>query len=480
MNSSSSTRRTRILPMTLALSLAAAACGGGGSDGSGGSGGSGGAGGSGTTGVGAAGGSTSDVALVGEALDGACPEGSKLPGNGVTPGSDLRRVTLSDYPDAVCNDGSPAIMYVRRAAAPAAESSWVIFLQAGGSCNDWEECRNRWCSHESAYDAAKMSSRFAPEATKGGGLLARGPANAFGNVNQVYVYYCSSDQWTGRRDDAVLSDPEGSGPDFRLHFRGFSIVEAVDDALRKGVTSDDGVETLPKLTEATRILFGGSSAGSSGMTHALDWWAARYPDAEHVGLLDASTDPYPEDIVDPVFAPQYEAVLPNRHAQVFEELWNSHLDESCLAAHTGDDAYLCSLGSHARLNHVTTPFFVRQDLRDPVSFGAFKAAGVSLEDYANSLATTMDRYTAMLDTAEEKSAMSRAPGVYVTNCEQHIAALNGGWFGTAASPATVELPGGMPITLHDALGAWITGTSIQAIDTEPSTKSVCIMTTSEQ
>jgi hypothetical protein len=459
------------------LALCAVACGDSGS--------SEGSGGSGTTATstgstGGAGGSASDVALVDEALDGACPEGSKLPGNGVTPGTDLRRVTLSDYPDAVCNDGSPAVMYVRRAAAPAAESSWVIFLQAGGSCNDWEECRNRWCSFQSPYDAAKMSSRFSPEGTKGSGLLARGPANAFGNVNQVYVYYCSSDQWAGRRDDAVLSDASGVGPDYRLHFRGFSIIEAVDDALRKGVTSDDGAETLPKLTDATRILFGGSSAGSSGMTHALDWWAARYPAAESVGLLDSTTDPLPEDIVDPVFAPQYETALPNRHAQVFETLWNAHLDESCLAAHPGDDAYLCSLSSHTRLNHVTTPFFVRQDLRDPVTFGAFKTAGVSLDDYADSLALTMDRFASMLDVAEEKDAMTRAPGVYVTNCEQHIAALNAGWFGLAADAGTVDLPNGMPLTMHDGLAAWIMGTTIGAIDTHPSTKSYCLPTTNDQ
>ena len=39
------------------------------------------------------------------------------PDTGVAEGDDLVRVTLSD-PRAVCNDGTPAVMYVRRAASP--------------------------------------------------------------------------------------------------------------------------------------------------------------------------------------------------------------------------------------------------------------------------------------------------------------------------------------------------------------------------
>jgi hypothetical protein len=480
MDTSSSTCRACSFPLTLALALAAAACGGGGSDGSGGSGG---AGGSGTTGVGAAGGSggsTSDVALVDEALDGACPAGSKMPGTGVTPGSDLHRVTLSDYPDAKCNDGSPAIMYVRRASVPAAESSWIVFLQFGGSCQSWEVCRDRWCSYNTTYDAAKMSTRFAPETSAGRGLFNRTNDNAFAAANQVFVYYCSSDQWLGQNDDVVLQDPDGAGPDYRLHFRGFSILEAVDDALSKGVTSDDGVETMPKLTDATRILFAGGSAGSAGQTHALDWWAAKHPGVETAGYFDAATDPMVEDIPNATVAAQFESILPERYQITFLDTWGAHLDESCLAAHPGDDAYLCSLGSHVRLNHITTPFFVRNDLRDPVSHNAFEQLGLSIEDYGVAMESTMARYTTLLDDAEEKDAMTRAPGVMASNCKQHIVTMNDAWFGLGANPATVDLPGGMPITVHDALGAWINGTSIQALDTQPSTKSKCLMTTADQ
>jgi hypothetical protein len=421
------------------------------------------------------------VPLVGEVLTpDTCPADSNRPGSGITPGNDLHRVTLDEYPEAVCNDGSPAIAYIRRAATPAAESTWVIFLQFGGACQSWEICRDRWCSYNTSYDAARMSSRFAPEIARANGLLSRDADNEFAAANQVLVYYCSSDQWTGRRGDVVLNDPEGVGASYRLHFQGFSIIEALDDALRGGLTSDDGAEVLPPLGDATRILFSGGSAGSAGQTHALDWWAGRYPDAEVAGFFDSSNDPVVDDIVNETVAADFEAVLPARHDVVFSSLYDAHLDESCMAAHGDSEPWLCSLGSHVRLNHITTPYFVRQDLRDPVTFNAFEQLGLSLEDYAVSLEATMNRFPALLQTAEERDAMTRAPGVYVSNCEQHIVALNNGWFGLGANPASVQNADGTPVSVHDALAAWINGETITVLDTQPSTRSRCLSTTDDQ
>jgi hypothetical protein len=462
-----------------AVVVAVAACGGD-DTGSGGAGGA--ATGGGAAGGGAAsgsGGSTPEAANVEQALDGNCPDGSKPPGKGVSPGEALHKVTLSDYPDAKCNDGSPGVMFVRRAAAPAAETSWVIFLQYGGGCQSWKACRNRWCSFETSYDAAKMSSDFTPDSMRGEGLFSRGPDNAFGAANQVFVYYCSSDAWVGQKDDVVLEDPEGVGPSFSVHYRGFSIIQAVDDALSKGVTSDDGVETMPKLSDATRILFAGGSAGSAGQTHALDWWASQHPSAETAGFFDSGNDPLPEEIADAELAGKIEGYLPNRYADVFQGLFDAHLDESCVAAHPGD-THLCTVGTHVRLNHVTTPFFVRQDLRDPVGYNQYQELGMPLADYGESMEATMERYVNVLDTAEEKADMSRAPGIYTSDCKQHIVAMNDDWFGTNGDQATVELANGTPLSVHDALGGWVNGNDIRAMDTQPGTKSVCLPPTDEQ
>ncbi|MBI4955596.1 MAG: hypothetical protein HY908_26490 [Myxococcales bacterium] len=456
------------------LLVGAVACGGeGGTGGAGASGGSGAAGGSGGSGG-------SAIPLVDTALDGACV-GGKPPGTGVNIGNELHKVTLDADPEALCNDGSPAIMYVRKAATVQATNRWVIHMQPGGSCSDYDVCYDRWCGI-GAYEADKMSSRFAPEATNGSGIFARNANNAFGNLNQVYIYYCSSDGWIGRRSDAVLEDTTGTRPTFRLHFRGHDILEAAAAALAAGVTSDDGVETLPSLDAATHVLFSGSSAGSNGLSHTLDWWAAQVPNATQVGgMLDSIFLPLPEDVTDPTIAATYLTGMQAQWTTVKQTLYHAFTDESCLALHPGADAYLCGLTSHLQLDHTTTPFFSRQDLTDPVSAQYLEAAGATIPQIAAWTYTSMLRLAGALQSSEEQASMTVAPGSYASNCGQHIVMLNSTWFGVAQqNNATVEGAGGTPLTVHDALGAWMLGTPIAAIDTEPSTVSFCPATTSEQ
>lgn len=423
---------------------------------------------------------TGDVPMLDLALEGKCP-GGKPPENGVSPGNDLHKVTLDEYPNALCNDGSPAIMYVRRAASPAAENKWIIHQQPGGSCSSYEVCLERWCGIQ--YDASKMSSKFAPPATNGSGIFARNDDNAFGPANQVYVYYCSSDTWVGRRSDAVLEDPTGANVPFRLHFRGHDILEAVADALAKGVTSDDGVEKLPSLANATEVLFSGSSAGSFGMTESLDWWAAKVPGAKTFGMLDSIYLPLPEDVDDAAIQAKYQSGL-EAQAALRLSLYQAFGDESCRAAHPGKDAYLCELTTHVQLNHLTTPFFTRQDYSDPVTYGYLEVAGASLEQYAKWTRASMLRVSKVTENAEEKGAITKAPGLYGTDCGQHIVMLNSPWFGVAANGnATVKNADGTPFTLHDALAAWATGTTaITALDTHPTSPSlaVCSQTTKER
>ncbi len=87
-------------------------------------------------------------------------------------GIPMLRHTLTD-PDAVCNDGSPALMYIRPADAAyagnmtPASSKWLIFLDGGGGCHDEDAClETRWCGFGGAvFDrAGKMSSLGAAQA----------------------------------------------------------------------------------------------------------------------------------------------------------------------------------------------------------------------------------------------------------------------------------------------------------------------------
>src|SRR5262245_20217121 len=84
----------------------------------------------------------------------------------VRKGTDLMKVTLdlALHPDAICNDGSPGVIYVRRASAPADANKWALYLQGGGSCHSFEDCLARWTHKGSNYGAHKMSTdtRLAP------------------------------------------------------------------------------------------------------------------------------------------------------------------------------------------------------------------------------------------------------------------------------------------------------------------------------
>jgi hypothetical protein len=59
--------------------------------------------------------------------------------NQLTAGDELQRFTL-DHPQAVCNDGTPAVLYVRPATDPALAKVWSIHVQGGGACSSWAGC----------------------------------------------------------------------------------------------------------------------------------------------------------------------------------------------------------------------------------------------------------------------------------------------------------------------------------------------------
>ena len=58
---------------------------------------------------------------------------------------DLRKIVINS-PVAVCNDGTPAVMYVRSARQGASEpdgpsaNRWIIHFLGGSSCSSFEEC----------------------------------------------------------------------------------------------------------------------------------------------------------------------------------------------------------------------------------------------------------------------------------------------------------------------------------------------------
>lgn len=298
--------------------------------------------------------------------------------NSLQPGQDLHRVTL-DTPDAVCNDGSPGVFFVRPAPpdSPAA-NRWVLYLQGGGGCGTFADCLERWCGRQSAaYNESKMSSIYTPNTIGGTGIFRREEIadveNAFGEFNQVFLYYCTSDSWSGRNSDAVLTDPTDPDRKYSLHFHGHDIVRATIARLFDGgMLSDDGVVVMPSIGDAELVLVTGFSAGSGGVSHNGDWIASQLePQGTTVRLVrDSSFFPPPESHSDPAEAARIAELLRADYEYAWEvrhgpDLQNSFVDESARAALEGtEDEWRLGDKSYISHNHITTPSFVRIDLLD--------------------------------------------------------------------------------------------------------------------
>ena len=262
------------------------------------------------------------------------------PGTGNTSGSpaiaqggasSLHRVTLDTvaYPQAICNDGTAASIYVETVSG---SEDWVVHLQGGGSCQNYEDCLDRWCDQYDTTASATdrqptMTGAFTDDEINLAGILSSHNNNAFKNYNRVFVPYCSSDYWMG---DATVTweDPNGQ-MDMDVEYRGKEILRAVAYTLAGGQwVSDDGLESAPaKLATADHIILSGTSAGAAGVVEEVDRFR------ELIQTISGTNASF-HAVVDAL----YTSELPNGSAEseLLFGLWEfsgeigAELDETCV------------------------------------------------------------------------------------------------------------------------------------------------------
>ncbi len=371
---------------------------------------------------------------------------------------DLHRVTLSEV---VCNDGTPAVAFVRAALDPSRAGDWVVHLDGGAFCSDGPSCAARWCG-EGGYDAGDMSSAWAPLARTYGGLTSSRPSNAFAGWNQVYVPYCTSDMWMGQRRDVEVQAGEVR---FRLHFDGAEVVDAVFDTLLAGARSDDGEEVLPPLGDGVQLLFAGTSAGGMGVSVHLDAVAERLAPLPVTGLVDALWSPDPAHVAeagadDPAFAPDYierwNAARQVLYDDVLVELYHGRLEASCGAS--GVDPWLCIEAGILQRDHVTTPFLLHHDLRDPVLGQLQLDAGATFRAYG--IAGERD----LLELVAARPDVA----VIGSSCAKHTVLSSTSWF-----EGMLVDEGGTPLSVHDGSESLMGGLRRVAVDAPQGTGSFC-------
>jgi Pectinacetylesterase len=387
--------------------------------------------------------------MIGEALDAACP--TPVIGEPLHPGTLMRRVTLSGA--GRCNDGTSPFLYVLPASDPDHADDWVWFFDGGAFCGGNLDCKIRWCGEQLPFGKRHMSSDPLPGRIGGEGITSQLLENTFAGWNLVFAAYCTSDSWSGTRADVVL---EGDVP-YRVHFEGALVGKDGIAAGVAGLVSDDGELAMPKLGDAARVLAVGTSAGCQGAVRNTDDLAAAAPGAVVTTVLDSCFAPAP-GALGPYEAPWSEQV-DRFQADVAVPLWGAEPEPACAAAHPEDPGVCADMGLMIR-DHLPRVVW-HHDLDDPVIYQFYQEAGLSKAQFAQ----------AAIDTFREYAITQPHVAIHSNNCGVHTTIDGNGTFLNYTVADAVA--GGPAWSLHDALADALDGGRPVAIDSSPSTTSVC-------
>ena len=419
-------------------------------------------------------------------------------------------IDLLRFPDAVCNDGTAAVLYFRPYVGEAYRNRWIFDIRGGGSCETPETCAQRWCGVDTNFNMGNMTANVAPASKIAGGILAResdsalAATNPHQNYNHVEVRYCSSDGWTGTARDVSFDAPHpttGATTRMRMHFLGAKVFDAFIDTLRRdGVpalsyVATGGSLTLPDLDDADEVILAGPSGGGNGVTYNLDRMAQSLRAANTKcsaqscslvirGLIDSIFGPTIQDLdftqVD--FCTNFgvctpEAYLRARQTSGMGKMWKARLDQSCmdLLGPSGND-WRCFDGSYVRRNHISTPFFVRMGLTDQLlSSGDIEAkiglpgqGPFTLLTWAQKVRSELLSLASIKTTAYERDAISVVPGVFAPNCSKHDT--------LESNPSTYQTTvqfSSRNWALFDAWNNWVTGQIPASVVSSSTTDSSC-------
>ena len=238
----------------------------------------------------------------------------------------------------------------------------------------------------------------------------------FSRFNRIRVVKCSYDRYNGRatHNDVQAQTTERGAVTYDLFNHGRRIVELAMSALRGDAATDEGLSyqtwlnnggsvqqvtrTLPALENADRVLLVGHSGAAHGLMYNADFIAAELNawgqfdgdvraviDANYFEMIENETAFDPGgggDLYDHVWsgtspevgpydgAAYYaDSLLVDQYDAWFENPGDSLatiFDASCVATHEPmGEEWMCRDRFHTIHNHMTTPFFIREDISDP-------------------------------------------------------------------------------------------------------------------
>jgi len=248
---------------------------------------------------------------------------------------------LTDYPLALCNDGTHATYHYTQ--GDIHNPYMLIYLQGGGACATEESCNDR-CKDGNAL----CTSDTAPSKDKDKTMWSTDPEEnpPFHDFGKVYVHYCSSDVWSGTR--SASSDTGG------YYFHGKHIVEAV---------VKDIIKNKPNIESVKQVVLMGTSAGAFGTNLNCDFVADMFHEANpslDVRCIADSPDFYPTTV-------HTEDCDPYDFEEIAHQFWQGIGDQSCVDESPEDSRECLMLPSY--YNFIETPAMVIAQYIDTVVHG---------------------------------------------------------------------------------------------------------------
>ncbi|KAF7256806.1 hypothetical protein EG68_05630 [Paragonimus skrjabini miyazakii] len=295
----------------------------------------------------------------------------------------LHHLHLLNDSTTLCNDGTPAGYYYRQSKRGVSRN-WLIFLEVDG-------------------------------------ILSISPVlnPLYHDYNSVFIPYCSSDLWTGKRANR-------SG-DF--YFHGSRILQAVIDHL-----------PWERSVSVDRVVFAGSSAGGIGVLMNVDRLSRKL--VQRVG--------YPilvSGIIDSAWFIHIPAYRQSKCKNVFEcpteeginrglKFWNARIPKSCRRQQPKGEKWRCYLAPFI-YEHIKTPVYIVQSLFDEAQMQMSKVPLLS--------GGTYEKWTYIQKLGKEVAqSLKRIKGVFAPSCIDHEILTKNNWVHKAIGTTG----------LVDALLAW--------------------------
>lgn len=347
------------------------------------------------------------------------------------------------YPQALCNDGTPAA-YVYRAGVGAAANRWIISLEGGDECGDQPTCSARAVNNPQLISSAPYQANPSSVPRLAGLLSASTSVNPdFYDATQVHALYCSSDDWSGAK---AGSGGFNADNDATWNFQGRAILAAIV----ADITASHG------FSGATEVLFTGDSAGGVGVFANVNDVAKLVPgSARFVASSDAGFGNSVYNFSPGGAAPDYDdpTATPAEIAKRLPAiaLWNGHGDTACAAAATTPTEQVACYGAEQLMGAggtISLPMFVSEAQQDlaQLSTDGIPQSALSSASFTAPESGYISYFAAQMRTG--LAGVNAGVSVFSPDALLHVEENDNTLFDT-----TYAFPAGNS-TLQQSIGAW--------------------------